>query len=63
MEYVASMNFGKYRVGDSVPVDLPNNDQRLARGLIREVKVITPVEIKVSENVKRKSESKTKQAE
>jgi hypothetical protein len=40
--YVANQHFGNYRIGDNVPVDLPNNDQRLKRGLIREVKVIQP---------------------
>lgn len=59
--YIANMNFGKYRVGDDVPVDLPDNDKRLARGLIREVKVINPEETKVIKNVTRKSENKTKQ--
>jgi hypothetical protein len=60
--YVASMNFGKYRAGDDVPMDLPHNDERLKRGLIREVKVINPVETKVTKNVNRKSKSKSKQA-
>lgn len=59
--YIANMNFGKYRIGDDVPVDLPHNDKRLARGLIREVKVITIIETKATKNVTRKSENKTKQ--
>lgn len=65
MSYIASMNFGKYRVGDEVPADLPNNDERLKRGLIREVKTVKPEEIKetkVAKNVNRKSKNKTKQA-
>ena len=60
--YIANMNFGKYRKGDEVPTDLPNNDDRLARGLIREIKTITPVEEKVVKNVSRKPKSKSKQA-
>lgn len=59
--YIASMNFGKYKVGQEVPADLPHNDQRLKRGLIREVKVVQPEETKVIKNVDRKSKSKTKQ--
>ena len=58
--YIASINFGIYRVGDEVPRDLPHNDERLARGLIREVKVINPIELKVDKNVKRKSKAKIK---
>ena len=74
--YIASMNFGDYRKGDEVPENLPNNDERLARGLIREVKVIKPEEVKVVEvktvtpeepkaakNVVRKPKSESKQAE
>ena len=60
--YIASMHFGDYRIGDEVPKDLPNNDERLTLGLIREVKVINPAEEKVSKNVNRKSKSKSKQA-
>lgn len=60
--YIASMNFVKYRIGDEVPEDLPNNDDRLNRGLIREVKVINPVETKAVKNVNRKPKSKAKQA-
>jgi hypothetical protein len=60
--YIANMNFGNYRTGDEVPADLPNNDQRLKRGLIREVKVVQPEETKATKNVKRKSKSKSKQA-
>ena len=60
--YIANMNFGDYRKGDEVPKNLPNNDERLARGLIREVKVINPTEEKVVKNVTRKSKSKSKQA-
>ena len=68
--YIASMNFGKYKKGDEVPADLPNNDQRLKRGLIREIKVVKPEEVKdvpikkakVAKNVNRKSKSKAKQA-
>lgn len=60
--YIANINFGKYRAGDEVPEDLPHNADRLSRGLIREVKVVKPVEIKAAKNVKRKSKSKSKQA-
>ena len=58
--FVACMHFGKYRIGDNVPVDLPNNDERLKRGLIREVKTVTPEYTKVTDDVKRKSKSKAK---
>lgn len=60
--YIANINFGKYRVGDEVPKDLPHNKDRLKRGLIREVKVVKPVEAKAVKNDKRKSKSKAKQA-
>ena len=61
--YIANMHFGKYRKGDDVPYDLPNNDERLKRGLIREVKIINPVvEAKVAKNVERKPTRKTEQA-
>ena len=60
--YIACMNFGKYKIGQEVPEDLPHNDQRLKRGLIREVKVVQPEETKATKNVKRKSKSKSKQA-
>ena len=59
--YIASMNFGNYRIGQEVPEDLPHNDQRLKRGLIREVKVVQPEETKATKNVNRKSKSKSKQ--
>jgi len=62
MYYIANMHFGDYRKGDKVPIDLPNNDERLKRGLIREVKIITPVEKKAVKNVERKPKSDTKQA-
>ena len=59
--FIACMHFGDYRKGDEVPVDLPHNDERLQRGLIREVKIINPVvETKVTKNVERKSKSDTK---
>lgn len=68
--YIANMNFGNYRIGDEVPENLPHNDERLARGLIREVKVIKPEETKVTrpkadvvkaiKNVIRKSKNETK---
>lgn len=69
--YIANMHFGDYRKGDEVPHDLPNNDERLARGLIREVKVIKPEEVKVvtpeepkaTKHVTRKPKSESKQAE
>ena len=60
--YIANIHFGKYRAGDEVPEDLPHNDQRLKKGLIREVKVINPEEPKAKKNVKRKPKSKAKQA-
>ena len=60
--YIANMHFGSYRKGDDVPMDLPNNDERLKRGLIREVKIINPVETKAVKNVERKSKGETKQA-
>ena len=60
--YIANQHFGKYRKGDEVPEDLPNNSDRLERGLIREVKVVKPEETKAAKNVKRKSKSKAKQA-
>ena len=52
--YIANMHFGNYRKGDEVPIDLPNNHERLKRGLIREVKIINPVETKAIKNVERK---------
>ena len=55
------MHFGSYRKGDEVPIDLPNNQERLDRGLIREVKTINPVETKAVKNVPRKPVTKTKQ--
>ena len=58
--YIANINFGKYRAGDEVPEDLPHNHDRLKRGLIREVKVINPVEKKADVS-KRKPANKTKQ--
>jgi len=59
--FIACMHFGDYRKGDEVPVDLPNNDERLQRGLIREVKIIKPVvETKAVKNVERKPKSDTK---
>tara|TARA_R110000737_G_scaffold315143_1_gene325068 strand:- start:227 stop:418 length:192 start_codon:yes stop_codon:yes gene_type:complete len=61
--YIANMHFGKYRKGDDVPMDLPNNDERLKRGLIREVKIINPVvETKAVKHVDRKPARKTEQA-
>tara|TARA_R110000850_G_scaffold147427_2_gene269652 strand:+ start:714 stop:941 length:228 start_codon:yes stop_codon:yes gene_type:complete len=36
-----------FKSGDKVPKDLPFNPDRLKRGLIKEVKVIKPNEIKV----------------
>jgi hypothetical protein len=48
MKYIANIHFGSYRIGDEVPYDLPNNDERLKRGLIREVKTINPTEKKVN---------------
>ena len=60
--YIANMHFGNYRKGDNVPIDLPNNDERLKRGLIREVKIINPVETKVVKHVERKPARKTEQA-
>lgn len=59
--YIANMHFGNYRKGDEVPIDLPNNHERLKRGLIREVKIINPVETKAIKNVERKPVTKTKQ--
>ena len=59
--YIANMHFGSYRKGDEVPIDLPNNQERLDRGLIREVKTINPVETKAVKNVQRKPVTKTKQ--
>ena len=59
--YIANQHFGTYRKGDEVPRNLPNNDERLKRGLIREVKTIKPTEQKVAKNVTRKPKSKTKQ--
>ena len=58
--FIACMHFGDYRKGDEVPLDLPNNDERLKRGLIREVKITKPVETKVAKNVERKPKSDTK---
>ena len=58
--YIANINFGDYRAGEEVPKNLPNNDERLARGLIREVKTVKPVEEKAIKNVNRKSKNKTK---
>ena len=58
-----------YRTGDNVPYDLPNNDERLKRGLIREIKTVNPTEVKFNPiekalaNVKRKPKNKTKAAE
>ena len=49
--YIAIMNFGSYRKGDEVPENLPNNDERLTRGLIREVKIVKP-EIKEAKLIK-----------
>ena len=68
--YIANMHFGKYRIGDEVPMNLPNNDERLKRGLIREIKVVAPIELKTetyqvkeaAKNVARKSKVDTKQA-
>jgi hypothetical protein len=59
--YIANIHFGKYRIGDQVPMDLPNNDERLSRGLIREVKVINPEELKAIKDVARKPKIKSKQ--
>ena len=58
--YIANINFGKYRVGDEVPIDLPHNEDRLRRNLIREVKVINPTETKTNVS-ERKPKNKTKQ--
>ena len=57
---VANQHFGNYRKGDTIPDDLPHNDERLQRGLIREVKITKPVETKVAKNVERKPKSDTK---
>ena len=60
---VANQHFGNYRKGDTIPDDLPHNDERLQRGLIREVKIIKSVaETKAVKNVERKSKGETKQA-
>jgi len=59
--YIANMNFGKYREGDEVPENLPHNDERLERGLIREVKVVKPEVTKVTKNVIRKPKNERKQ--
>lgn len=59
--YIANQHFGTYRKGDEVPGDLPNNDERLKRGLIREVKTVKPTEQKATKNVARKPKAKTKQ--
>ncbi len=69
--YIANMNFGDYRKGDEVPEHLPHNDERLERGLIREVKVVKPEEVKVvtpeepkaTKHVTRKPKSESKPAE
>ena len=58
--YIANMNFGNFRKGDKVPDDLPYNNERLTRGLIREVKVVTPIETK-SNAIERKPKDKAKQ--
>jgi hypothetical protein len=59
--YIANIHFGDYRAGDEVPEDLPHNSDRLKRGLIREVKVVNPVETKAKKNVnKRKPKNATK---
>ena len=59
--YIANINFGIYCAGDEVPEDLPFNSDRLSRGLIREVKVINPIETKANSNVsKRKPKNKAK---
>ena len=68
--YIANIHFGKYRIGDEVPMNLPNHDERLKRGLIREIKVVAPIELKTetyqvkeaAKNVARKSKVDTKQA-
>ena len=58
---IACMHFGDYRIGDVVPDNLAHNDERLQRGLIREVKIINPVvETKAVKNVERKPKSDTK---
>jgi hypothetical protein len=61
--FIANVHFGKYRAGDEVPFHLPNNDERLKRNLIREVKVINPTESKADKDVARKPKIKNKQAE
>jgi len=65
--YIANTTFAcgsqTYRPGEEVPYDLPNNDERLKRNLIREAKVINPIEQKAVKNVARKSKNKTKSAE
>ena len=74
MKYLANTTFAcgstTYRPGDEVPLNLQNNDERLKRGLICEVKTLVPTETKTIirteertiKDVNRKSESKTKQA-
>lgn len=58
--YIANMHFGTYRKGDVVPDNLPNNAERLERGLIREIKIIKPVETKGARNVERKPKATAK---
>ena len=66
MKYLANAAFAcgshTYRAGDEVPVNLQNNDERLKRGLIREVKTVIPTEQKAVKNVNRESKNKTKQS-
>ena len=47
-----------YKAGQEVPENLPYNDKRLAKGLIIEVKVVKPSEIK--DDSQRKSKNKAK---
>ena len=52
--YIAVIGFHcgsqSFKTGDKVPKNLPYNADRLARGLIKEVKVVKPKETKVVKN-------------
>ena len=63
--YIAVISFvtGGYsfKSGDEVPKDLPHNPDRLKRGLIKEVKVVKPQEIKaIKDEFKPQSDNKRK---
>lgn len=60
--FIANQHFGDYRKGDEVPADLPNNNERLQRGLIREIKVAPPIETKRALDDELKSKAKAKQS-